>query len=338
MASYGNQHNLTDDGTILGCIRRDSEGWRYLHAVEALIALGITSPASVPRSQRRANTGVGNSISESHALIGLIALLESVGCNMIDAPLLIQMHTDQCFSSDQIDLKWDENWIEIKPKVYFPDRVEASHSVSSKRSIDQCHTTIPNETDLGGTDPFDRFPVTPCRQGLALSWQGIRVQLDFDFNPEHLCIQGKQFVDIRWKTDYGVDWTIKDSLQCVSQLHTCDDVNYNDVAPQSLRVVRRTSQEIQWQDARFTPGSTFEDVRRAEQILAGPSVKVSIPFDKSGDTIDESRTIEFGDTAVFHMSDVGNRVFVELCKDDKCTRIFGSKGGRLFQFFQIPIT
>ena len=74
MASYGNQHNLTPDGTILGCIRRDKEGWRYLHAVEAILALGITTPASVPRSQRRANTGIGNSISESHVLIGLIAL------------------------------------------------------------------------------------------------------------------------------------------------------------------------------------------------------------------------------------------------------------------------
>lgn len=100
-----------------------------------------------------------------------------------------------------------------------------------------------------------------------------------------------------------MDWTIRDSLQCVGQLHTCDDVHYTDVEPLSVRVVRRTRHEIQWQDVRFTSGSTFEDIRRAEQILVGPSVQVSVPFDKSGDTIDESRTIDFGDTVVFNVQE-----------------------------------
>ena len=70
MASYGNQRNLTQDGIILGCIRKDNHGWRYLHAVEAILALGITKNAYVSRVPRLANVGVGNSISEAHALIG----------------------------------------------------------------------------------------------------------------------------------------------------------------------------------------------------------------------------------------------------------------------------
>ena len=116
--------------------------------------------------------------------------------------------------------------------------------------------------------------------------------------------------------------------------HTCDDISYTDIDPVSIRVVRRMKHEIQWHDIHFTEGSTFEDVRRAEQILAGPSVKVSIPFDRCGSAI-ESRNIEPGDTVVLHLSDVGNSVFVDLCKDDQCRRIFGSKGDRLFQFFRI---
>ena len=75
VASYGNQHAISDNGVILGSLRWDEKGWRYLHAVEALIALGVTGPVVLSRDQRESMYGTGNAISETHALVGLVWLL-----------------------------------------------------------------------------------------------------------------------------------------------------------------------------------------------------------------------------------------------------------------------
>ena len=94
-------------------------------------------------------------------------------------------------------------------------------------------------------------------------------------------------------------------------------------------------QDVTWQDVDFSEGTTVEDLWRAEQILLGPTEKVDHPRDCVGVDIDINTKLSSGLIVVFHISEVGNSVFIDLCKADVKTRIFGSKGDRLFQFFQI---
>ena len=155
-----NQHNLTQEGTILGCIRRDSDGWRYLHTVEAILALGVTGPVIMPRSQNQANIGVGNSISESHALVGLLALLKATGSSHVEAQMLIQLHSDQCMASEQVVISWDEHWIGVKPIIYVPDQVLQKPS-SEKRGIQAIHAA-PDDAGVWEIQSTESIPAPDC--------------------------------------------------------------------------------------------------------------------------------------------------------------------------------
>ena len=170
---------------------------------------------------------------------------------------------------------------------------------------------------------------------LAISWQDIRIEFKSHFQPENFSVQGMPFIDIPWKSDKGTPWKIGDSLLQVSQLHTSLPFPYAEIEGCKIRVFRVTLQEVTWQDVDFSEGTTVEDLWRAEQILLGPTEKVDHPCDCVGGDFDVNLKLSSGMIIVFHMSDVGDSVFIDLCKDDVKTRIYGSKGDRLFQFFQI---
>ena len=95
------------------------------------LAMGVTGPVVLPRSFRQASIGVGNSIAETHALVGLLALLQATNPLQVDVPLLIQLHSDQCLASGHVTIRWDENWIEMKPIRYITDQ-----DLSAARTVD----------------------------------------------------------------------------------------------------------------------------------------------------------------------------------------------------------
>ena len=333
MASYGNQHNLSENGTILGCIRCDSLGWRYLHPIEAILAMGVTGPVILPRSFRQASIGVGNAIAETHALVGLLALLQATNPTQVDVPLLIQLHADQCLASGHVTIRWDENWIEMKPISYITDQ-----DLSFARTVDvNIDTTLTCPADVVDREIASIADATPAPTvfNLAISWQGIRIEFKSHFRPENFSVQGVPFLNIPWKSDKGNQWNVGDSLLQVSQLHTGHPFSYADIEGCRIRVFRVTQQDVTWQDVDFSEGTTVEDLWRAEQILLGPTEKVDHPCDCVGADIDINMKLSSGLIVVFHISEVGNSVFIDLCKAGVKTRIFGSKGDRLFQFFQI---
>ena len=103
-----------------------------------------------------------------------------------------------------------------------------------------------------------------------------------------------------------------------------------------IRVFRVTPQDVTWQDVDFSEGTTVEDLWRAEQILLGPTEKVDHPRDCVGVDIDVNTKLSPGLIVVFHFSEVGDSVFIDLCKAGVKTRIFGSKGDRLFPVLSDP--
>ena len=143
------------------------------------------------------------------------------------------------------------------------------------------------------------------------------------------------FQSIHWKSDKGIPWNDGDSLLQVSQLHTGHTFSDAAIEGCRIRVFRVTSQDVTWQDVDFSEGTTVEDLWRAEQILLGPTEKVDHPRDSVGVDIDGNTKLSHGLIVVFHISEVGDSVFIDLCKAGVKSRIFGSKGDRLFQFFQI---
>ena len=333
MASYGNQHNLSENGTILGCIRCDSTGWRYLHPIEAILAMGVTGSVVPPRSFRQASIGVGNSIAETHALVGLLALLQATNPSQVDVPLLIQLHSDQCLASGHVTIKWDENWIEMKPIDYVTDQYRSAARTVDV-GIENIQTYPVGEIDCEIVNIADATPA-PTVTHLAISWQGIRIEFKSLFRPDNFSIQGVPFLSIHWKSDKGIPWNDGDSLLQVSQLHTGHPFSDAVIEGYQIRAFRVTSQDVTWQDVDFSEGTTVEDLWRAEQILLGPTEKVDQPCDSVGVDIDVNTKLYPGLIVVFHISEVGDSVFIDLCKADVKTRIFGSKGDRLFQFFQI---
>ena len=333
MASYGNQHNLSENGTILGCIRCDSAGWRYLHPVEAILAMGVTGPVILPRSFRQASIGVGNSIAETHALVGLLAMLQATNPSQVDVPLLIQLHADQCLASGHVSITWDENWIEIKPIRYIPDQALSFARIGDVEN-DFPQTYLDDEIVSENASTAEATPA-PNVLNLAISWQDIRIEFKSHFRPDNFSVQGMPFCDIPWKSDKGTPWKVGESLLQVSQLHTSLPFPFAEIDGCKIRVFRVTLQDVTWQDVDFSEGTTVEDLWRAEQILLGPTEKVEHPCDCVGGEIDINMKLSSGMIIVFHMFDVGDSVFIDLCKDEVKTRIYGSKGDRLFQFFHI---
>eukprot|EP00435_Cladocopium_sp_Y103_P059972 s119_g21.t1 len=70
MASYTNQHSM--NGIILGSLRSQENAVRFWHPVELLLAAGTWGDICVPRNLQIAMEGVGNCITEYHAIGALL--------------------------------------------------------------------------------------------------------------------------------------------------------------------------------------------------------------------------------------------------------------------------
>ena len=137
--------------------------------------MGVTGPVILPRSFRQASIGVGNAIAKTHALVGLLALLQATNPTQVDVPLLIQLHADQCLASGHVTIRWDENWIEMKPIRYITDQV-LSFARTVDVNIDTTLTCPADEVDCEIVSIADATPA-PTVFNLAISWQGIRMQI-----------------------------------------------------------------------------------------------------------------------------------------------------------------
>lgn len=107
MAKYTQQHTL--DGDILGSLRRtNQDSARFLHPLEMMVACGISSPCVVPESGTLGYKIVGNCITEMHALVGLVAMINVLHTrfewNPIDCHRLLAHHASQCIVNQNI--KW----------------------------------------------------------------------------------------------------------------------------------------------------------------------------------------------------------------------------------------
>eukprot|EP00438_Fugacium_kawagutii_P031479 Skav222648 [mRNA] locus=scaffold10:497599:502317:- [translate_table: standard] len=125
MAGYGNQHNIVSNNGgkyMYGSIKRtDANQARFLHAVEIIGAMGITVNAKIPRANALAHHAVGNSISESHALIALLQGLRAwrfvfPWIEPVDIPKTIHEHTQKCMTVNTMRMTWDAKWIHITRK------------------------------------------------------------------------------------------------------------------------------------------------------------------------------------------------------------------------------
>lgn len=93
MASYNRQHDFQENKVIYGSLRRhnyDSFQWRpphqyrFFHAAEVAVAMGLSTKIHLPRNDCWSMTAVGNCIAEFHAIAALSAALRIIGWNDID--------------------------------------------------------------------------------------------------------------------------------------------------------------------------------------------------------------------------------------------------------------
>ena len=331
VASYGNQHALSDNGIILGSLRWDGKGWRYLHAIEALLALGVTGPVVLSRGQRESMYGTGNAISESHALVGLVALkyLLDPACTF-DLPMLLQAHLDQCITADHASLSWDHQKILLRNTYVVDGNVNHRDDPHLKtRRLDVCLVEdVEHVQDDNQCEAFDELP-------FALSWTGCRINMYDTKNIRTFLIQGQRLTDFSWKAESGRVWDQKMSLYGIRQLHTCCDIGFSTVPAGYVRVICVGDDSLRWDDMRFTEGSTVEDLRRAEQFLVGPSTRIQNPHDSTGVEISGENLVASQQILTFYWETTGSSVFVDVTQDECITRMKREQGDRLFQFLQL---
>ena len=219
VASYGNQHAISDNG-----VRWDEKGWRYLHAIEALIALGVTGPVVLSRDQRASMYGTGNAISETHALVGLVAwkYISDPACTF-DLPILLQAHLDQCITADHASLSWDHFKIFLR-NTYAVDG-NVNHIDDQQLKIRRLDVSLDEDVENVQDDMrCEAADVLP----FALSWTGCRINYDTK-NIRTFLIQGQRLTDFSWKSESGKVWDHDMSLYGIRQLHTCSDIGFSTV-------------------------------------------------------------------------------------------------------------
>jgi len=116
MASYTSQHKMP--GVILGQLV-DQEGCRFIHPVESLINAGITERIVVPREVGLATRIVGNMITEFHALLALLILLQAWPLRAFNpnfcfdiANFLVRFQK-QCINKNNLQYRFNAEWIEV---------------------------------------------------------------------------------------------------------------------------------------------------------------------------------------------------------------------------------
>ena len=116
MASYTSQHKMP--GVILGQLV-DQEGCRFLHPVESLVNAGITERIVVPREVGLATRIVGNMITEFHALLALLILLQAWPLRAFNpnfcfdiANFLVRFQK-QCINKNNLQFRFNAEWIEV---------------------------------------------------------------------------------------------------------------------------------------------------------------------------------------------------------------------------------
>ena len=114
MAGYNHQHVIaetTGSNQILGSLRHVKDlTFRFVHPIEVVLAMGSVFGIVLPRNIRLSMTGVGNCISEMHALIGLATgfklwkrLFPKVG--QFQVRDLLKLHFDCCLGVDSVHVE-----------------------------------------------------------------------------------------------------------------------------------------------------------------------------------------------------------------------------------------
>ena len=125
------------------------------------------------------------------------------------------------------------------------------------------------------------------------------------------------------------------SLYGIRQLHTCNDIGFNNVPEGYVRVICVFDDSLRWDDVLFTEGSTVEDLRRAEQFLVGPSTRILTPHDHTGTEISGENLVSSQQILTFHWETIGSSVYVDVTQDERTIRMKRKQGDRLFRFLQL---
>ena len=147
MASYTNQHRIP--GCILGQLVNDSNGVRFVHPCEIAINSGITGKLVLPREIGLGAKIIGNCITEFHALIPLLVLLQewplggirkAFHCNIESWLALFQKC---CMNMGNLQLHFDHSWIYISSDEC-ADIIDMNPDMSRKIIMIQLHDTDRN--------------------------------------------------------------------------------------------------------------------------------------------------------------------------------------------------
>eukprot|EP00438_Fugacium_kawagutii_P033157 Skav231186 [mRNA] locus=scaffold425:125105:130273:+ [translate_table: standard] len=102
MAAYSKQHRF--DGLIYGSLRKvDHANCRLLHPFEQLVACGISMPVILEKGREFQHHIVGNSITEFHALVGLVEAVNAIAGVMtwstLDLSRVLESHVECCMTN-----------------------------------------------------------------------------------------------------------------------------------------------------------------------------------------------------------------------------------------------
>ena len=205
----------------------------------------------------------------------------------VDLPILLQAHNDQCITADHASISWTQNQVFFKS--IHPELEHVASRGVQKMKIRRLDAD--QDSDVGLANQEDTrcvaFDVLP----FAISWTGCRINL---FATEFLrtfSIQGQHLCDFSWKAENGTVWKNDMSLFGIRQIHTCNDIGFSCVPEGCVRVISVSMDSLRWYDVHFTEGSAVEDLRRAEQFLVGPSIRITNPHDHNGSRISEQNPV-----------------------------------------------
>ena len=189
MAGYNHQHVIaetTGSNQILGSLRHVKDlTFRFVHPIEVVLAMGSVFGIVLPRNIRLSMNGVGNCISEMHALIGLATgfklwkrLFPKVG--QFQVRDLLKLHFDCCLGVDSVHVETTDEQVCMIPISKIPlsdvQNSRESHCLQTQRvdgnaseptngnhasEVRSCHETLnPPQTvpDIRASESIRKHP------------------------------------------------------------------------------------------------------------------------------------------------------------------------------------
>eukprot|EP00435_Cladocopium_sp_Y103_P043731 s2239_g12.t1 len=172
MAGYNHQHIIaesTGSKQILGSLRHVKDlTFRFVHPIEVVVALGTVFGVVLPRNIRLSMSGVGNCISEMHALIGLAAgfkVWKGLFPQVFDFEVhdLVRVHRDECLGVGSFEVVYTEEKVCVTPIGENPlSSSDLSHEAQSCQTQKVC-------SDDAEVPPHIRACQEPLTPGIRAS-------------------------------------------------------------------------------------------------------------------------------------------------------------------------